>query len=421
MIHVYSGSSGEIIGTITNPGGGNPDLFGFQNARAGDRDWDGVEDVWVAAPDDTFLNYDADGGLLYLMNGSDDLLLEIADPDTLVFEDSYGFGWTVAVTEDLNGDGAPELMVGEPARSVGGQAEAGVVYLVLGGFKNRPPVAHAGPDQTVPAGPDCHAVVTLDGSLSHDLDEDPLTYSWTWDSGSASGVNPMIPLSKGSYTITLTVDDGLESDTEIVVITVIDNIPPIPDMATLSPVTGECTGQIASMPTATDNCAGSIIGTTSNPLSYAEQGTYAVTWTYDDGNGNFTTQTQSVVVQDVTPPSISVSASPDTLWPPNHKLVSISTTVTATDNCDPAPLILLQSITANEGELTNTYDSTLGDGHAENDVQDAEIGSEDYSFSLRAERSGTGAGRVYTTTYSATDASGNMASASATVTVPHNQ
>ena len=40
---------------------------------------------------------------------------------------------------------------------------------------------------------------------------------------------------------------------------------------------------------------------------------------------------------------------------------------------------------------------------------------------MRAERKGNGPGRVYTATYSATDASDNTAQASATIKVPHDQ
>jgi len=40
-------------------------------------------------------------------------------------------------------------------------------------------------------------------------------------------------------------------------------------------------------------------------------------------------------------------------------------------------------------------------------------------FLLRAERAGTGDGRVYTITYRAIDAAGNSAEASCVVTVPH--
>ena len=46
---------------------------------------------------------------------------------------------------------------------------------------------------------------------------------------------------------------------------------------------------------------------------------------------------------------------------------------------------------------------------------------DDFSFKLRAERSGGGSGRVYTITYMVTDDCGNSATASATVTVPKSQ
>ena len=112
---------------------------------------------------------------------------------------------------------------------------------------------------------------------------------------------------------------------------------------------------------------------------------------------------------DITPPSLTVSLSPATLWPPNDKLVPVSAAIMVKDDYDPEPEIKLESITANE---------TLADG----DIQDAQLGTDDRSFSLAAKRAGTNmAGRVYTVTYSATDASGNKTTASATVTVPHDQ
>jgi len=112
---------------------------------------------------------------------------------------------------------------------------------------------------------------------------------------------------------------------------------------------------------------------------------------------------------DTTPPSLTVSLSPNTLWPPNDKLVSVTAAITVKDNYDPAPEIKLESITASEPL-------------AANDVQGAQFGTDDRQFNLVAKRAGTNlAGRIYTVTYSATDASGNKATASATVTVPHDQ
>ncbi|MCK5319860.1 hypothetical protein KAJ61_00540 [Candidatus Parcubacteria bacterium] len=122
---------------------------------------------------------------------------------------------------------------------------------------------------------------------------------------------------------------------------------------------------------------------------------------------------------DATPPEITISVSPDTLWPPNHKMILIMPTITVSDNSDPDPIVELKSITINEGEETNTYDAiydlSVDDGDTPDDIEVDANGN----IRLRAERTGTGNGRVYTITYTATDASSNTASSSATVTVPH--
>ena len=113
--------------------------------------------------------------------------------------------------------------------------------------------------------------------------------------------------------------------------------------------------------------------------------------------------------------------SPDVLWPPNHKMVEVTPTVIASDGCDANPSTTLTNITMDEGDETNTYDPNYdkmpGDGHTVDDI----VVDEDGKIWLRAERSGTGDGRVYTITYTATDAAGNTAAAEATVTVPHDQ
>lgn len=112
---------------------------------------------------------------------------------------------------------------------------------------------------------------------------------------------------------------------------------------------------------------------------------------------------------DTTPPSLTVSLSPNTLWPPNDKLVPITATITVKDDYDPEPEIKLESITSSE---------TLADG----DIEDAQLGTDDRSFSLVAKRAGSNqAGRTYTVTYLATDGSGNQTKVNATVTVPHDQ
>jgi hypothetical protein len=112
---------------------------------------------------------------------------------------------------------------------------------------------------------------------------------------------------------------------------------------------------------------------------------------------------------DVTPPTLSITLSPVTLWPPNNKLMPVAATITVKDDYDPEPEIKLESITSSEAL-------------AADDIQGAQFGTDDRSFSLMATRAGNNlAGRIYTVTYSATDGSGNKATASTTVLVPHDQ
>jgi endo-1,4-beta-xylanase len=75
-------------------------------------------------------------------------------------------------------------------------------------------------------------------------------------------------------------------------------------------------------------------------------------------------------------------------------------------------MVRLVSITSNESDIG------LGDGDTSNDIQGASFGQDDREFRLRAERSGTGSGRIYTITYAVTDGSGNSTLGQATVQVP---
>jgi hypothetical protein len=275
-----------------------------------------------------------------------------------------------------------------------------------------PPVADAGPDQTVYVDSACLASVTLDGSGSSDQEGDTLSYTWTWSSGAASGIKPTISsLSPGIYTITLTVSDGQKTGSDTVIVTVKDNIPPVPDTAVLPTITGECSAAITTTPTATDNCSGKITGTTSDPLSYSTQGTFTVSWIYDDGSGNTTTQTQTVIVKDTIPPVIeNIAASPNLLWPADHKMMPVTVNVSASDNCG-NPVCKITSMSSNEPV------NGLGDG----DMSPDWTITDNLTLNLRAERSGKGSGRIYTIGVMCTDVGANSSSGNVSINVPHDQ
>ena len=64
-------------------------------------------------------------------------------------------------------------------------------------------------------------------------------------------------------------DDNGNSSTYTQTITVVDTTAPVADVANLADVTADCSVDTLTAPTATDNCAGTITGTTTTvPVSY---------------------------------------------------------------------------------------------------------------------------------------------------------
>ncbi|HET6374324.1 MAG TPA: S8 family serine peptidase [Candidatus Polarisedimenticolia bacterium] len=123
---------------------------------------------------------------------------------------------------------------------------------------------------------------------------------------------------------------------------------------------------------------------------------------------------QTITVRDTVAPVVAIAAEPGILWPPNHRLVSIETHATASDACDPHATMRLSAVTSNEPD-----DATgAGDGHTLGDIRGVEIGSADDTIELRAERDGRANGRLYTITYDAADASGNLSALSSVIRVP---
>jgi hypothetical protein len=114
---------------------------------------------------------------------------------------------------------------------------------------------------------------------------------------------------------------------------------------------------------------------------------------------------------DNVPPIVTLTATPNVLWPPNHKMIKIEVQKTVTDNLDPAPKVELVGVTT-----TEPFDAQ-GSGNTDGDIEVRTDGS----IHVRAERSGSSNGRIYTITYKATDASGNIGYGSVDVRVPKSQ
>jgi uncharacterized repeat protein (TIGR01451 family) len=130
--------------------------------------------------------------------------------------------------------------------------------------------------------------------------------------------------------------------------------------------------------------------------------------TPDPNPGNNST-TASVLASN--PPPVISNASVDrpVLWPPNHKMIDVMVSYDVTDNCG--------AITT---ELTVTSNEPVNDKGDGDTSPDWEV-LDEHHVRLRAERSATGNGRIYTITITATDSAGGSSSQTVTVTVPHNQ
>ncbi|KAF2514954.1 T9SS type A sorting domain-containing protein [Flavobacterium foetidum] len=121
------------------------------------------------------------------------------------------------------------------------------------------------------------------------------TYSWAPSGGTAATATGLAP---GTYTATVTDANGCFTTQTVTILTTPDVTAPVPSVAVLPEITEYCSVLASQIPvpTAVDNCVGLLNGTTTDPLNYNTPGTYTITWKYDDGNGNTTTQLQTVKV-----------------------------------------------------------------------------------------------------------------------------
>jgi len=211
---------------------------------------------------DAGVNQTVDEGDIVTLNGSNSF-----DPDTGI-GDSITYEWsqTDGTSVTLDDPTAAQPTFTAPVVGVGGEALTFELTVTdTGGLQDddtcivnvsakKPPVADAGPDQTVDEG----NTVTLDGSGSTDPDNEIASYLWTQTDGTSvtlsdpTAVQPTFlppPVDAGTtLTFQLTVEDssGLQG-TDDVAITIRDNgIAGFPDdVVTTTCATGESIGVAA--------------------------------------------------------------------------------------------------------------------------------------------------------------------------------
>jgi hypothetical protein len=145
-------------------------------------------------------------------------------------------------------------------------------------------------------------------------------------------------------------------------------------------------------------------------IALTAEGMHSISYSALDVAGNVEAAKTIVVRIDKTPPSGTLGLSPGLLWPPNHRMVKITRSLSPSDNLSGVASVSAATVTSSEPV------NGLGDGDT---APDWLVSSS--ALQLRAERAGGGSGRVYTVTYTITDAAGNTAQVSATVVVPHDR
>jgi len=185
-----------------------------------------------AGPDQTAIDSDGNGSQQVTLNGSGS-----TDSDGTI----QSYVWTEGGTQIAAGV-KPTVTLSVSQHTItltvtdnGGLTDTDTVVITVNeSGTNQPPIANAGPDQTIPdADGNGSEQVTLNGSGSSD--PGGAIQSYVWREGGAqiaTGMNPTVTPAVGQHTITLTVtDNGGLTDTDTVTIAVnasgsTDNNPP---------------------------------------------------------------------------------------------------------------------------------------------------------------------------------------------------
>ncbi|WP_394335798.1 choice-of-anchor tandem repeat GloVer-containing protein, partial [Algoriphagus yeomjeoni] len=249
-----------------------------------------------------------------------------ADGDPLIFSVSPAGPYPLGVT-------AVTLTVTDPK---GASSTATTTITVV---DDTPPVVTVPADITVNNDPgQCTATVRVTVNASDNCTTigkgGLITLSELGSAGSIGDFSVTAIFPVGTTTVFVDAEDaaGNAAPKQSFTVTVLDTEAPVTPV--LADATGECSVTVEA-PTTTDNCHGTIIGTTTDPTQYTAQGNYQINWTFDDGNGNSTSAIQNVIVKDVTAPVITlITPTPTAVLGLNNTVTLQATDIfAATDNC----------------------------------------------------------------------------------------
>ena len=131
-VYLVSGADGSELARLDSPRPASGGEFGSFLARLGDLTGDGVGEIGVSARLESAGELElVQAGRLYVFDGATDaLVLTIEAPDP---ESEAGFGYTSADMGDLDGDGVPDIVTGAPFRSsLTGLDLVGRMYFISG-------------------------------------------------------------------------------------------------------------------------------------------------------------------------------------------------------------------------------------------------------------------------------------------------